>query len=456
MPEPINGTITINIDEKYMHASVIITEPRYGGYPVSYEQLCKEIALKGVRYNIDEKAVREIIEKKIYDRSTIIAKGDMPVDGTNGTIAYRFEQTETPDLEEDEFGNVDFRNLGLIKNIEEGTVIADIYPETPGTPGTDVRGKRVAQYEGKPANFIVGQGVVLSEDGKMLYAKISGNLRWNKNHFVVDKEVVIGGDIDASVGNVDFIGSVTVKGDVKEGYFIKSGGSINVKGTVTGANITAIGDVTIGNGAVRSEVEGLNITANFFEGTKLTAHANLTAHSFVSCDVYCVGALTAKGGRGAIVGGKVTCLSNIEANVVGSESFTHTSIVLGNAAVLVEERIELVKKEEDLIVQLDQLGKICDMLQLQKKEAPLSEEREEMLTASIRGKFIHRGEIKKIRQRIREIEDELTSTNDLAVIVRKGIYPGVTVRIAYTQYSVDQIYGKCAVRMNRSGEIQVS
>ncbi len=455
MPEPINGTITINIDAQYMNVSVIVTEPRYGGRPVTFEQLFTEVAQKGIRHNLDEAALKEIFQKKLFGKSVIIARGDPPVDGKNGMITYRFEKGDEQELEEDEFGNVDFRNLGFIHNIEQGTIIADITAETPGTPGTDVRGKAVAQYPGKPVKFIIGQGIALSEDGKTLYTTTAGNLRWNKSHFVVDKEVVVGGDVDASVGNVDFIGNVTVKGDVKEGYFIKSGGNIFVRGTVAGATLTAIGDITISNGAVSSEIEGMNITANFFESTKLTAHANLTAHSFVSCKVHCVGTLTAKGGRGTIVGGKLTCLSNIEASVVGSETFTHTSIVLGNAAVLAEERLDLVKKEEDLMAQLDKLSKVCDTLMQQKKETSLSPEREEMLTASIRGKYIHRGEIRKIRQRIQEIEAELISTNDLCIRIQRGLYPGVTVRIAYTRYAVDQIYGKCTVRMNKDGEVHV-
>ncbi len=455
MPEPINGTITFNIDDRNMNARVIVTEPRNGGFPVTYTQLCDEVSKKGIRHNLDEAAMREIFEKEIFGKSVLISKGDPPVDGKNGSIEYHFEQRETLELEEDEFGNVDFRNTGFIRNIEEGTLIADIIPETPGTPGTDIRGLPIAQYSGKPANFTVGTGVMLSPDGSQLLAAVSGNLRWNKNHFVVDKEVVIGGDVDASVGNVDFIGNVTVKGDVKEGYLIKSGGNITIKGNVVGAHLAAAGDVSIQNGAVSSEVEGVNISAGFFESTHLKVHGNLPAQSLVACTVHCEGTVTAKNGKGVIVGGKITCLSDISANIIGSETYTHTSLVLGNAAVLAEERIELVKKMDELTTQLDQLGKICTVLQQQKKEAALSAEREEMLTTSIRAKYVHYSEVRKLRKRIEEIEEELISTNDLSVHVRKALYPGVTVRIGYSRYAVSQLYGQCRVGVNRDGEIEV-
>ncbi|MCM1333748.1 MAG: FapA family protein [Bacteroides sp.] len=455
MPEPINGTITFNIDDRSMNARVIVTSPRNGGLPVTYKQLCDEVTAKGIRHNLDEDALKSIFEENIFDKSILIAKGDPPIDGKNGTISYHFEMKETQELEEDEFGNVDFRNLGFIRNIDEGTVIADIIPETPGVPGTDIRGVPVPQYGGKPATFTVGTGVVLSEDGSRLLAATAGNLRWNKTHFVVDKEVVIGGDVDASIGNIDFIGNILVKGDVKEGYIIKSHGNITVKGNVTGAQLIAFGDISIQNGAVSSEVEGMNVTAGFFENTHLSVRGNLTAQSLVACKVHCTGTITAKSGKGVIVGGKLTCLSDITANIIGSDTYTHTSIVLGNAAVLAEERIELVKKMDEYTTQLDKLGKICTVLQEQKKTAALSAEREEMLTTSIRAKYVHFSEIRKIRKRIEQIEEELINTNDLAVHIQKSLYPGVTVRIGYSRYAVSNIYGKCRVGMNSNGEIEV-
>ena len=237
MPEPINGSITFNIDDKYMSASVIVNEAQFGGTAVTYDELCAEAAKKGIRRNLNEQAMRDIFEKKQYGRSVLIAVGERPIDGTDGFVTYNFEQKDTQEFVEDEFGNVNYRDLGFIRNIQEGTVIAEITPETQGEPGIDIRGSVVAACPGRQPAFIVGNGVVLTEDGRRLIAAVSGNLRWNKNHFVVDKEVVINGDVDASVGNIDFIGNVIVKGNTNEGYEIRSNGSVTVLGTVTGTKI---------------------------------------------------------------------------------------------------------------------------------------------------------------------------------------------------------------------------
>lgn len=447
MPDPINGSITVSTDENFMTAHVIVDEPQFGGKPATYMQLCDELALKGIRYNIDQDALKSIFEKKLFGKTILAAKGDPAVDGTNGKVIYHFDQTDTQEFKEDEYGNVDYRDLGLIKNIKEGTVIAEVVPETMGTPGKDVRGMPVAQIPGKPATYTVGSGVNITEDKLVMSAAISGNLRWTGKHFVVEKDVIISGDLDVSVGNIDFIGDVTVKGNVEEGYEIRSGGNITVFGTVTGAKMVAAGDITVRMGVVSSEVEGVNINASFFENTEIKASGTLTAQNFIACQALCHGKLLASGGKAAIIGGKYTCLSNIEANTIGSDTYTRTLLVLGNTAVLTEERLELVKKIEEYKTQIDQLGKICTALQQQKKIAPLTEDREEMLVTSIRAKYVHQRELKVMNNRIAEIDKEIDISNDLKVTVRRSLFPGVSIRINNLQHNVTGVHGQCVVRV---------
>lgn len=455
MPEPINGSISVDIDDKFMTAHIVVEEPRFGGKSVTYQQVCDELSVKGIRYNVDSDALKSIFDDKKFGRNILVAKGDMPIDGQNGKVIYHFDRNQTQEFEEDEFGNVDYHHLGIVKNITEGTVIGEIIPETRGTPGKDIRGVEVAQFPGKPPNYTVGKGVRLTDDGLTLVAAVSGNLRWNSNHFAVDEDVVIAGDVDVSVGNIDFIGDVTIKGNIEEGYEIISGGNVTVFGTVTGAKITAAGNITVRTGVFSSEFSGMDISANFFENTEINAKGNLTAQNFIGCQVICEGKLTASGGRAAIIGGKYTCLSDIEANTIGSDTYTRTLLVLGNTAILVEERLELIKRIDEYTMQLDQLSKICIALQEQKKLAPLTDDREEMLVKSIRGKFVHQRELKMMKQRVIEIDKEIDISNDLKVIVRRSLYPGVSIRINSLQYNVKHTNGQCVARVGSSGEIEI-
>ncbi len=455
MPEPINGSVIVDTDEHFMTAHVVVHEPEFGGRPVTYQQVCDELALKGVRYNVDFEAIRAIFDNKTFGKSILAAKGDLAVDGINGSVIYHFDRTDAQVFKEDEFGNVDLHDLGLIRNIDEGTVIAEIIPETQGTPGRDVRGITVVQTPGKPPVYTVGPGVKLSDDGLVLSAAISGNLRWLKTYFVVEKDVTISGDVDVSVGNIDFIGDVTIKGNVEEGYEIKSGGNVNVYGSVTSAKIEAAGNISVRMGVVGSELKGHDISASFFENSSMNASGLLTAQNFIACQATCNGKLTASGGKAAIIGGKYTSLSDIEANIIGSETYTRTLLVLGNTAILAEERLELVKKISEFENQLDQLEKICTALQKQKKVAPLTEDREEMLVTSIRAKYVHQRELKAMKQRIIDIDKEIDISNDLKVVVRRALYPGVSIRINSLQHNVSATNGQCVARVGNSGDIEI-
>ena len=75
------------------------------------------------------------------------------MNGVDGTIEYYFKKESTFKPIEDENGNVDYKNLGLVRNIYHGTPIAKITPPTEGTPGTDIMGKSVAQKHGVPAKL---------------------------------------------------------------------------------------------------------------------------------------------------------------------------------------------------------------------------------------------------------------------------------------------------------------
>ena len=454
MADPIKGDVVVDVDEKYMSARICAVAPQHGGPPPTMERAREVLALNGIRYNIDQEVLEAILKEENFDKTFIIAKGTPPVDGRNGYLVYHFERKDGAQIKTDEFGNVDYRDLGTVQNIEENVVVADIFPETPGTPGKDIRGIEIPQYPGKPAKIQTGSGISLSPDGKHLVTNMAGNLRWMKDHFIVEKELSIRGDIDLSVGNIDFIGDINIKGSISEGFVVKSRGNISISGNATGAVIEAEGDIVGKLGFVGCQVKsGGNIKVSFCENSDITCAGNLSAQSLEGCSVYCEGTITVQGGKAAIVGGKYTCMSNVEASYIGSDAYVRTMIVLGNIAVLAEEKLELKKKLKEYESQLSQLEMVCNALKAQKKAGPLSPEREEMLKNSIKAKFGHMGLIKETNDRIAEIDEEMSSTNDLTVTVNKSVFPGVTVRINNSQLVITDKKNKCLIKMGKDRDV---
>ena len=121
----IHSEVEVSIDPNCTTAFMTISEPAGGGLDVTPEKAMAAIRAKGIAFGVIESAVSE-------------------------AVYFKKESTFKPI--EDENGNVDYKNLGLVRNIYHGTPIAKITPPTEGTPGTDIMGKPVAQKHGVRLN----------------------------------------------------------------------------------------------------------------------------------------------------------------------------------------------------------------------------------------------------------------------------------------------------------------
>ena len=75
-------------------------------------------------------------------------------------------------------------------------------------------------------------------------------------------------NVDLSTGNIDFEGSVQVKGNVSSNFVIRAGGNVIISGVVEGAYIEAGGNIIIArgmNGMTKGILKaGGNIVAKFW------------------------------------------------------------------------------------------------------------------------------------------------------------------------------------------------
>ena len=260
------------------------------------------------------------------------------------------------------------------------------------------------------------------------------------------------GDVDVSTGNIDFIGSVTVKGSVFEGFRVTSKKDIIVQGSANGAELFADGNITVRIGAINSKIECRgNVKLGFCENTKVKSDENVESVSFVGGEVFAGKDIIATG-KGVIVGGKYTALNNIEASVIGSDNYTKTDITLGNNAVLMEERESLDKKIKEMDDKCDQLGKILTTLTELAKVSKLPPVREQMKTEALRNRLKLQAEIRKNKVRIGEIEEALKLTQNLSVSVKRMIYPGVRLRINSSMFAVKATENHCRATVEK-GEI---
>lgn len=447
---PVHAAAEISVDPNYTTAFMTISAPQNGGTEMTFEKAIAALQGKNVSYGINENSVRKLVESKHYDESVCVARFTPPENGENGDIRYLFSTDNTLAPVENEDGTVDFRNLGLVRNITRGTVIAEITLPTEGTPGKDLMGRPVPQKKGVPATYGVGKGTELTDEGTRIIASIDGNLRFDGGKFIVDEELVIGDDIDVSIGNIDFIGNVTIRGSVSEGFSVTSKKNIVVNGLVVGATLTADGSITVRTGCVNAKVQATGeIRMGFCENSVVRSDTYVESGSFIGGEVYSGGKINATA-KGIMVGGKYTALDDIEAGTIGSESYVRTLVTVGNNAILSEERDTLQRTIPELEGKLDGMNKILEALTAFAKTAKLSPEREQMRTDVIRSKLKVQQEIRKASNRIERINEALMVQQTFTVSVRKAFFPGVTLRINDCLTNINTPLSRCKATIDNA------
>lgn len=452
---PIDSVVSIYINNNGSEAYVTVEPPQNGGADVTERDIRDALDKNKVIYGIDDEMVKRIAEEKLYSRKNLVAQWTPPVNGVDGTIHYYFEKQLNIAPVEDEHGFVDYKNLGLIRTVHEGDLIADITLPTPGEPGMDVRGRTLRQIVGKKAQYTLGTNTVLTDDGLQILAKVDGNINYKSGAFVVDQVVTIPGDVDSSVGNITFVGDVVVKGEVFEGFKISSNANIIVSGNVNGATLEADGDIIIKKGCINSNITAHgSVTINFCEYSHIKCDGDLTSSNFVICDVYCGGTLTTKGKTGGLMGGKYTCLNSVEASGIGTKNYTPTMLTVGDNALLSEEKAAVLKQIEKLNGDLEKTKLVINFLTEKKKELrTLPDEKEEMLGYACRQKILIGVDIKKYEKRIEEIDLELENRQYLSISCRGYMYPGVKIIINDAVFKVEDEYVKTKITLNSDGEI---
>lgn len=436
----IHSVVEISSDPNCTAAFLSFNAPENGGMDISEEKIYAALREKGIDFGIQKDVIEDAVSNKRYGENICIARWQAPVNGDDGVVEYAFKRESTFKPVEDENGNVDYKNLGLVRNIYKGTVIATIKMPTEGAPGIDIMGKSVPQKVGIAASYAVGKGTELVNDGTEIIASVDGNLVYANGAFCIEESLLIRGDVDVSSGNIDFIGDVIIKGNVLEGYKVTSKKNVTVQGSVTTGTVIADGNITIKLGSINSEIrsEKGNIKLDFCENSSIYAAGNVEGSSFVGGEVF-AGKNIIVSGKGILMGGKYTALENITASVIGSESYAKTIITLGNNAVLTEEMEGHKRHIAEMEDKLDQLGKIVTALTEMAKVSKLTPEREQMKVEAMRSRFQIQGEIKRLNMRISEIETALERKQNLSISCKKAFYPGVTLRINSYVYQVNTV-----------------
>ncbi len=447
------------VSDEY-EASVKIT-PRLGEDDFGPDDLKKYLKDSGIVFGVLDEVIQWTFKESKFDQPMLVARGEPPVDATNGELKLYFDTEIKPKFDND--GNVNFKELNLIQNVRKGDKLAEVTEPVPGTEGKTIYGATVAPGEGTKPDLPTGDNTLRSpENPDLLLADIDGTVKKTGENVSVDPVFEVKGDIDYSVGNIDFIGAVVINGDVKSGFTVKATGDVEVNGIVEDAVIESQGNVLlkmgfIGHGEGKISAKG-NVSARYCVNQQIVCQGDINiGEYFMHSNVIAGGKLIVTEKKGLIVGGEYCAFKGIEANIIGNENFVHTSVIAGvdreTGRKIKEARSRLWQNAEHL----KEINKILNKYSRRRLvKKPLPPDRLELIDTlnKIRNKKLEIAT--KLGTELKELENADNISEDATIKAHNVIYPGVAITLCNRHVKVDDPLKSVVYRYSENGVVMES
>ncbi len=426
------------------------TQPAYGGEKLTKQYVLAEIKRKGV---VEDCCDHDAIEQVISNSSVTnlrIAKAIPPKRGTDAEFEPLVQELKTLSPKQLETGEVDYGKQMEFLVVEPGTPLMRRKPATAGTPGMDVTGDTLPAGAGNDPGFTdAAEGAVVDGgDPNLLIAEIKGHPVLLNQGVKVDPTLTLD-SVNIHSGNIDFDGSVIVRGDVESGYSLRVTGDISVKGVVDKATLMAKGSIHIAGGIIGDDKgmqrgqpaaarvqAGGDISARYVNAAEVQSAQRILVreyliHSKVAAKgEVCVGQ---EGGRGSIIGGVCHSQTAVMANELGSDAYIATRIDVGGGNKLAPKLHQLMLARAEKQAERTKLDEILIRVKESAKSATNAQ-----ATGSIPAE-----KLQKILNTVRMLDNTLEAFDtkiagvkaELAVLpaskvyARKKVFPNVALRI---------------------------
>lgn len=362
--EGFNNYFELKASPDYLSAELHLIKEYHLELSFTPDDFKEELKERKVVYGYLDEEIERVAEGLKEDNfPLVVAKGLDPENGNDGKLV--FEKNLASKLDRDDHESIDLRDVIKIPSVSKGDKLVTIINPTDGENGINVYGKPVQAKPGKPAKVAAGQNTVYQESEQSIYADIDGQINVDDRAIHVFPLYEVQGNLDMKIGNLDFIGSIVIRGDVPTGFKIKAGGDVKIYGLVEGATIEAGGSVFVSEGIVPvgkgSITAGFDVQASYINQGNVEAgrhilvensilHSHCTAKEHIECK------------NGVITGGSLSAGLLIKAKDVGNKMHTKTSLFFGANKKVIEKEEKLVAEKKALSDSLKKLKVIGDKL----------------------------------------------------------------------------------------------
>ncbi len=356
----VDGDFELEQSEDYMEINIKVEPPKGQGEPTSFSEVIKRIEELGIESKqIDEGLVKKLLERGTDDKYIKIAEGIKPQSGQDARMEFYFSKKEREPVKNQE-GNVEHFNIKNINNVRAGQVIAEKLNPTQGIDGEDLYGNLIEAEDGVDLEIPLGTNVRV-EDNKVI-AEISGQA-------VVDEEgninvypvYTLEKSLDTSTGNLDVVGGVVIKGDIREGMTVKAEGDVEVHGNASSCTVEAGGDIFIKQGIVgerKSAILGKgNLICKFIENANVCIDGDIFVTDAIYYsqvegeNIYCY-----EGKKGLVTGSKLIAGREIKVKNLGGEMGSEVEVELGISPKYIRKREHATKNINNIEKYLEEVN----------------------------------------------------------------------------------------------------
>ena len=332
MPVTTNKLFRINVSEDKLTATLSLNGD-VSLSDVSAEEIEKEIT--DLEILIDEQGKKNIAQfaaelaQQEVPEVVAVAHGTPPQHDENGRIEKLYElPAEEADASDDQIQN--YYDRSNIISVKKDQQLLRLIPPVDGADGTDIYGKTIARKLGREAQIKSGSGVEQKDD--VIIATMSGKLECTAEKIWIVEKLEISGDVDFSVGNVNFGGEIEIRKNILDLFKVHSKSTITVHGIIEAAEIHTEKDLnSLGGIAGKEKGEicaGQDINAKYITNAHVRAGQDIKVNAeIVNCDLACKGSLTIE--KGPLVGGHTLAFKGVKVKQLGSEADVKTLVEVG-------------------------------------------------------------------------------------------------------------------------------
>jgi len=458
----MRGTCSVSLSEDEMTAWLSLTPSIGGARPVTVDDVRAECERLGISFGIDsqaiESAVHRLQESVEAVSGIVIACGEQPVNGTDGSIEFHVVRASGSTVKLREDGSVDYKDLDQVTSVKQDQLIAVLKREQAGQKdGHTVRGEICRARAGKPVVLELGNNIRVEDRGDALehYACINGQLLTSGRKLSVEPVLVIEGDVGPKTGHIQFNGVVHVRGSVRDTFNVFAEKDVIVEGNVGNCIIKTDGNLTVYGGVMgknRGNVQvGGDVRVKFAENSSIRAGGNIhIQRAALNCTLVAGSWVIAVAEKGQIVGGEIKAREGVEVKTLGNESENRMEVRVGSD-FSVEDRLEEIEvKIQKYEKALKKIVLVLDKLKRAHANYVNLPEKLRIIFTEIRKKEnIARGAIEELRNKQVMLMNALSEIQDAKILVRETLNRGVKLYFGKVAYEPETAESKVSITYDR-------